>query len=112
MDKLTEVGEHCLATGHSVSMSVKVLGREQEWHRQYNRISFMLRWARGKTRLDHARDVDTWKEAHMYLMAEFLREKRLRWYGHVKRLDKDDATSKILQMTVDGKRNRGRPKPK
>ena len=24
--------------------------------------------------------------------------------------DKDDATRKLLQMTVDGKRNRGRPK--
>ena len=43
-------------------------------------------------------------------MAEFLREKWLRWFGHVQRRDKDDATRKILQMTVDGKRNRGRPK--
>ena len=46
----------------------------------------------------------------MYPMAEFLREKRLRWYGHVQRREKVDATRKILQMTVDGKRNRGRPK--
>ena len=38
------------------------------------------------------------------------REKRLRRFGHVQRKDKDDATRKILQMTVDGKRNRGRPK--
>ena len=43
-------------------------------------------------------------------MAEFLRESRFRWFGHVQRRDKDDATRKILQMTVDGKRNRGRPK--
>ena len=64
----------------------------------------MLGWARRKTRLD------IWKEACMYPMAEFLREKRLRWFGHVQRRDKDDATRKILQMTVDGKRNRGRPK--
>ena len=46
----------------------------------------------------------------MYPMTEFLREKRLRWFGHVQRLDKDEATRKMLQMTVDGKRNRGRPK--
>ena len=58
----------------------------------------------------HVRNVDIWKAAHMYPMAEFLREKRLRWFGHVQRWDKDDATRKILNMTVDGKRNRGRPK--
>ena len=47
------------------------------------------------------------KDAHMYPMAEFLREKRLSWFGHVQRRD-DDATGNVLQMTVDGKRNRGR----
>ena len=70
----------------------------------------MLRWARGKTRLDHVRNVDIWKEAHKYPMAEILRKKRLRWYGHVQRRDKYDVTRKKLQMKVDGKRNRGRPK--
>ena len=51
----------------------------------------------GKTRLDHVIYVDIWKEAHMYLMAEFLREKRLRWFGHVERRDKDEATRKKWQ---------------
>ena len=32
------------------------------------------------------------------------------WCGHVRRRDKDYTMRKILQMTVDGKRNRGRPK--
>ena len=36
----------------------------------------------------------------MYPVAEFLREKRLRWFGHVQRRDKEEATRKILQMTV------------
>ena len=56
----------------------------------------MLRRARGKTRLDHVRNVDIWKEAHMYPMAEFLREKRLRWFGHVQRRVKYDDTINIL----------------
>ncbi len=60
----------------------------------------MLLWARGKTRLDHVRNVDIWKEAFMYPISEFLREKGLRWFGHVQRRDKDDATIKILWMTV------------
>ena len=35
LDKPTGVGEHCLATGHSVSKNnIKVLCREQEWHRR------------------------------------------------------------------------------
>ena len=46
----------------------------------------------------------------MYPMAEFLREKRFRWFGHEQRRDKDEATRKLLQTTVDGKRNRGRQK--
>ena len=31
----------------------------------------MWRWAGGKTRLDHVSNVDIWKEAHMYPIAEF-----------------------------------------
>ena len=57
----------------------------------------------------HWVDAYTWKAAHM---GEFLREKRLRWFGHVQRRDKDEAMINILQMTVNGKRNRGRPKPR
>ena len=32
----------------------------------------------------------------MYPMAEFLTEKRLRWFGHARRRDKDEATRTIL----------------
>ena len=84
--------------------------RKKEERKLHTTEMRMLRWARGKTRLYHVRNVHIWKEAHMHPMAEFLREKRLRWYGHVQRRDKDDATRKIFQMTVDGKQNRGRPK--
>ena len=56
------------------------------------------------------RNVDIWKEAHIYPMAEFLREKRLRWFEHVQRRDKNEATRNILQTVVDRKRNRGRRK--
>ena len=46
----------------------------------------------------------------MYPMAEFLREKRLRWFGRLQMREKDEAVTKILgvkllQMTVDGKQN-------
>ena len=75
--------------------------RKKEERKLHTTEMRMLRWARGKTRLDHVRNVDIWKEARMYPMAKFLREKRLRWFGHVQRRNKDDATRKILQMTVE-----------
>ena len=75
--------------------------RKKEERKLHTTEMRMLRWARGKTRLDHVRNVDIWKEARMYPMAEFLREKRLRWFGHVQRRDNDDATRKMLHMTVD-----------
>ena len=48
----------------------------------------MLRWARRKTRRDHLRNVELWKEARIYPMVGFLRAKRFRWFGHVQSRDK------------------------
>ena len=39
----------------------------------------MLRWARGKTRLDHIRNEDIRKEAHVKPVDNFLEKKRLKW---------------------------------
>ena len=66
----------------------------------------MLRWARGHTRLDQVRNVLERDKR----VPVFLRKKRLRRFGHVKRRYKDEATRKTSQTTVDGKLNRGRPK--
>ena len=44
--------------------------RKKEERKLHTTEMRMLRWARGKTRLDYVRNVDIWKEAHMYLMAE------------------------------------------
>ena len=98
-------------TGHHMVYGAECWAvRKNEERKLHTTEMRMLWWARGKTRLDHVRNVDIWKEAHMYTMAEFLKEKRLRLFGHVQRRDKDDATRNILRMTVDGKRNRGRSK--
>ena len=45
----------------------------------------MLRWARGKTKKDHVKNEDIWREDNVEPMTTFLRKKRLRWYGHVLR---------------------------
>ena len=87
--------------------------RKKEERKLHTTEMCMLRWARGKQRLlpvDHVRNVDIWKEAHVYPMAEFLREKRLRWFGHVQRRDNDEDTRKILQRESRWKAKSGQTK--
>ena len=66
----------------------------------------MLRWARGKTKKDHIKNEDIWREANVEPMTTFLRKKRLRLYGHVLRKEGEDTTKKMLNMQVQGKRRR------
>ncbi|PZC85361.1 hypothetical protein B5X24_HaOG201857 [Helicoverpa armigera] len=45
-------------------------------------------------------------------IADKLQESRLRWYGHVKRRPPDYVGNLALQLSVPGRRSRGRPKTK
>ena len=77
--------------------------RKKEERKLHTSKMRMLRWARGNTRLDHVRNVETSGKRNtcwLYPMAKFLRQKRLMWFGHVQRPDKDEATRKILQTTM------------
>ena len=66
----------------------------------------MLRWARGKTRLDHIRNEDLRKEAYIKPVEMFLENKILKWFGHCL----SHICAKSLRLEVPGRRNRGRPK--
>ena len=68
----------------------------------------MLRWARGKTRLDHIRNEDIRKEAHV--KPAFLENKRLMWFGHCLRREPHHICAKSLRLEVSGRRNRSRPR--
>ena len=70
----------------------------------------MLRWTRGKTRLDYIRNEDTRKEAHAKPVETFLENKRLKWFGHWLRREPNHICAKSLRLEVSGKRIRGRPK--
>ena len=65
----------------------------------------MLRcvWTIGRKWLDYVRNVDIWKETQI---AKFLREKRLRWFEHVRRQDGEVCMRTILQMVVNGEKSR------
>ena len=70
----------------------------------------MLRWARGKTRLDHIRNEDIRKEAGVKPVETFLENKRLKWFGHCLRGERNHICAKSLRLEVSGRGNRGRPK--
>ena len=38
-------------------------------------------------------------------------EKRLKWYGHVRRMKEEHIVRRMLDVDIPGKRRRGRPKP-
>ena len=70
----------------------------------------MVRWIRGKTRKDHVRNKIIQEYAKVCQMSTFLRQKRLHWYGHVKRREEDNLSRKMMDVVVPGKRRRGRPR--
>ena len=70
----------------------------------------MLRWAIGKTRLDHIRNEDIRKEAHVRPVETLLENKRLKWFGHCLRREPNHICAKSLRLEVSGRRNRGRPR--
>ena len=43
-------------------------------------------------------------------MSTLLRQKRLNWYGNIKRKAEDNLSRKMMDMVVLGKRRTGRPK--
>ena len=55
----------------------------------------MLRWARGKTRLDHIRNEDIRKEVHVKPVETFLESKRLKWFGHCLRRERNHICAKM-----------------
>ena len=70
----------------------------------------MLRWARGKTRLDHIRNEDIMKEAHVKPVEPLLKNKKLKWSGHCLRRERNHICSKSLRLEVSVRRTRGQPK--
>ena len=69
----------------------------------------MIRMMCGKTLGDRCRNEDLRKEVNVKDIEDFLREHRLRWFGHVERRDTRNMTRRVSEL-VDGERSRGRPK--
>ena len=42
-------------------------------------------------------------------LEEHLRQKRLRWFGHIARRDEEVEVKKVFELKIEGRRKRGRP---
>ena len=42
-------------------------------------------------------------------LEEHLRQKRLRWFGHIVRRDEKVDIKKVFELQIEGRRKRGRP---
>ena len=42
-------------------------------------------------------------------LEEHLRQKRLRWFGHIARRDEEVEIKKVFELKIEGQRKRGRP---
>lgn len=69
-----------------------------------------LRSMIGKTRRDRVRNVDVRKRIDVERLQERAERTRLKWYGHVRRMDENRLPKKYFQMNIEGTRKQGRPR--
>ena len=70
----------------------------------------MLRWIQGVSLREHKRNEEIGEAATVQPIETHLMQKRLRWFGHVRRRDERHTTRTVLDMVVEVVRPRGRPK--
>ena len=82
--------------------------------RQESRIEVnemrMLRWMCGVTRKDKIRNEHIRGTTKVAQASRKITERRLKWYGHVMRMEDDHVVKRVMTKAIPGKRKRGRPK--
>ena len=70
----------------------------------------MLRRMKGVILRDKVKRVDIRKELGVSSIQEKVRKMRLRWYVHMQRMEKNNEVRAVGDMSVPGKKPRGRPR--
>ena len=70
----------------------------------------MLRWMCGATREDRIRNEYVRGSVKVVEILKKVQEGRLRWYGHILRREEEHIGRQTMDMEVQGRRRRGRPK--
>ena len=68
----------------------------------------MLRRIKGVTLRDKVKSLDIRKELGVTSIQEKVREMRLRWYGHMPRMEENNKVRAVVDMRAPGNRPRGR----
>ena len=69
----------------------------------------MLRWMCGVTRRDKIRNENIRGTTRVVQASKTITEKRLKWYGHVRRMKYEHIVRRMLDVDIPWKRRRGRP---
>ena len=64
----------------------------------------------GISYLDKIRNVEVMKKSGMREMTDMIRERRLKWFGHVARMKTSRFPNRVMKWIPPGKRKRGRPR--
>ena len=72
----------------------------------------MLRFAMGVTRKNKIRNKHIRDAVKVEQLGMKMREDRLRWYAHVMRKDQEYVKRRVMEMELQGKRKKWRPKRK
>ena len=59
---------------------------------------------------EHRRNEEIFEEARMEPIAMVMRRRRLEWFGHMNRRDETENIQAVVEMKMEGKRPRGRPR--
>ena len=70
----------------------------------------MVRWMCNVSLRDRKSSEELRNRLHIPHIANVLRQKRLRWYGHMERMADENPVRQVLLVEVDGRRKRGRPR--
>lgn len=69
-----------------------------------------LRLIKGVTKFDRLRSENIRRELGVDSILDIIERGRLRWYGHVKRMDRSRVAKKYLDLRPEGRRPVGRPR--
>ena len=68
----------------------------------------MLRWILGISLREHLNNDEIRNRAGVVSIIKKVEESRLRWFGHIMRMDDEEIVKKAVKQDVTGKRSRGR----